>query len=168
MSAEAGPRWVGLRTAAVMAWFAAMFFVAGPWLVLRAEGSDVGEGLARSSLGPRLLAIAVLGMLGWQVADFVKRGRGTPAPFDPPRSFVVEGIYAHSRNPMYLLYTLFLAAEAWLFQSGWLLVYTAGFFGLAHLYVTRIEEPGLRRRFGAPYEAYCESVPRWLRGPAAR
>ena len=25
-----------------------------------------------------------------------------------------------------------------------------------------VEEPGLRRRFGAEYEEYCARVPRWL------
>src|SRR6267154_3718582 len=36
------------------------------------------------------------------VATFVTRGQGTPAPFDPPRKFVVAGPYKFVRNPMYI------------------------------------------------------------------
>jgi protein-S-isoprenylcysteine O-methyltransferase Ste14 len=28
--------------------------------------------------------------------------------------------------------------------------------------VVRVEEPDLRRRYGARYQTYCEQVPRWL------
>jgi protein-S-isoprenylcysteine O-methyltransferase Ste14 len=31
-----------------------------------------------------------------------------------------------------------------------------------HLAVVRVEEPALRRQFGANYGAYCQRVPRWL------
>jgi protein-S-isoprenylcysteine O-methyltransferase Ste14 len=31
-----------------------------------------------------------------------------------------------------------------------------------HLYITRREEPALRRRFGDSYVSYCSQVPRWL------
>ena len=71
-------------------------------------------------------------------------------------------MYARSRNPMYLLYVAFIVSEAWLFASPALLAYAAAFFGLAHLYVVRVEEPGLRRRFGEAYRRYCAEVPRWL------
>ena len=33
---------------------------------------------------------------------------------------------------------------------------------LAQYQVTRIEEPRLRKRFGAAYIEYCRRVPRWL------
>ena len=37
-----------------------------------------------------------------------------------------------------------------------------------HLFVVRLEEPLLRRRFGSAYEAYCQSVRRWLPGRGAK
>lgn len=152
---------VTLKTLGVMAWFSAMFFVLGPYLVLHATGSSFEAGFVRSPFGAKLLAGAILMLLGVQIAHFVRRGQGTPAPFDPPREFVASGIYRRSRNPMYLLYVGLMASEAWLFSSLPLLAYAIGFFGLAHLYVTRVEEPGLRARFGEGYRDYCRDVPRW-------
>ena len=36
------------------------------------------------------------------IAAFALVGKGTPAPFDPPREFVAVGPYRWVRNPMYL------------------------------------------------------------------
>jgi len=35
----------------------------------------------------------------WCIAAFVSFGRGTPAPFDPPRRLVIRGPYRHVRSP---------------------------------------------------------------------
>ena len=35
-------------------------------------------------------------------ADFIRRGRGTPAIYDPPRELVVIGLYRYVRNPQYV------------------------------------------------------------------
>ena len=44
--------------------------------------------------------------------DFAVVGRGTPAPFDPPRELVATGLYRWVRNPMYLSALLLLVGEA--------------------------------------------------------
>ena len=92
----------------------------------------------------------------------IARGRGTPVPLDPPRTLLARGPYRLTRNPMYLLYVAVAAAEALLFRSPALAAYAAALFAVAHLYVTRIEEPRLLERFGADYAAYARRVPRWL------
>lgn len=50
------------------------------------------------------IPIWITGMAGmiWCFLDFTIKGRGTPAPFDPPREFVVTGLYRYVRNPMYV------------------------------------------------------------------
>jgi protein-S-isoprenylcysteine O-methyltransferase Ste14 len=74
--------------------------------------------LADGPLEPRWSVSAVLLMAAGAavmlrcVWDFAWTGRGTPAPFDPPRRLVVRGLYRHVRNPMYLGMALALAGEA--------------------------------------------------------
>lgn len=98
----------------------------------------------------------------WCVLSFAVIGRGTPAPFDPPRRLVVRGPYRYVRNPMYLGATLALAGAALFYLSGALLAYAAVFFLLMFALVVWYEEPTLRQTFGEDYEAYCRKVRRWL------
>ena len=96
------------------------------------------------------------------VGVFVAFGRGTAAPFDPPREFVPVGPYRFVRNPMYI--------GAWLVLAGWglaqrsaaVLLLSLGMLLVFHLFVVVVEEPGLRRRFGRSYEEYTARTRRWL------
>jgi protein-S-isoprenylcysteine O-methyltransferase Ste14 len=97
----------------------------------------------------------------WCIFTFALIGRGTPAPFDPPRRLVIRGPYRFVRNPMYIGAGLALAG-ATLFYGSWpLLSYAGLFFLITHLFVVLYEEPTLRRTFGPEYEAYCRQVRRW-------
>lgn len=96
------------------------------------------------------------------VLTFASSGRGTPAPFDPPRRLVIQGPYRFVRNPMYIGAGLALLGAALFYESLLLLGYTGLFFLITHLFVVRYEEPTLRRNFGQAYETYCRRVRRWL------
>jgi protein-S-isoprenylcysteine O-methyltransferase Ste14 len=98
----------------------------------------------------------------WCVFTFVFIGKGTPAPFDPPRKLVIRGPYRFVRNPMYIGAEMTLAGAALFYESASLLIYAATFFAVAHLLVVAYEERVLRRSFGSAYEAYCRHVRRWL------
>jgi protein-S-isoprenylcysteine O-methyltransferase Ste14 len=95
------------------------------------------------------------------VCAFAFIGKGTPAPFDPPRRLVIRGPYRFVRNPMYFGAALALAGAALFFQSALLFAFVAGFLLVTHLFVVIYEEPTLRRSFGPEYETYCERVHRW-------
>ncbi len=97
----------------------------------------------------------------WCVGAFAWIGKGTPAPFDPPRRLVIRGPYRFVRNPMYMGAGLALAGAALFYKSLPLLAYVAIFLLVAHLFVLVYEEPTLRRTFGPDYEAYCHRVRRW-------
>ena len=97
---------------------------------------------------------------------FLNEGEGTPAPWDPPRKFVVSGPYRHMRNPMLTSVILMILAEAVALSSLGLLGWAVVFFLLNTAYFALLEEPELERRFGAPYRHYKASVPRWM--PRAR
>ncbi|HEU5260140.1 MAG TPA: isoprenylcysteine carboxylmethyltransferase family protein [Gemmatimonadales bacterium] len=124
-------------------------------------------GAPRLDLGPwryaGLLPV-VVGSAGiaWCLRDFSVVGRGTPAPFDPPRQLVVTGPYQYVRNPMYVSALLVLIGEAILLEAPVLLRYAAALFIVVHLFVVFYEEPTLQRTFGESYERYRQSVPRWL------
>jgi protein-S-isoprenylcysteine O-methyltransferase Ste14 len=109
------------------------------------------------------IAIAAAGaaLALWCVLTFAFVGKGTPAPFDPPRRLVVRGPYRHVRNPMYSGAGTALAGAALCYQSLALFGYTGLFLLITHLFVLWYEEPTLRRLFGAEYESYCLHVSRW-------
>ena len=101
-------------------------------------------------------------LLLWCVRDFMVSGKGTLAPWDPPKHLVVVGLYRFVRNPMYVaVLTLLLG---WCLTAGsWLLAGYAIVLAIAfHLRVIFYEEPRLSRQFGAEWTAYSASVRRWL------
>ncbi|HLA98362.1 MAG TPA: isoprenylcysteine carboxylmethyltransferase family protein [Anaerolineales bacterium] len=78
----------------------------------------------------------------------------------------MSGPYRYVRNPMYLSGMILLLGEAIYFRSAFLQVYMGVFSAAFHTFVVRYEEPHLRQRFGAEYERYLASVPRW--GPSVK
>jgi len=95
------------------------------------------------------------------VFTFAFIGKGTPAPFDPPRRLVVRGPYRFVRNPMYIGAAIAVAGAALFYRSLALAAFVAGFLLVTHLFVLLYEEPVLRRAFGPEYQAYCTRVHRW-------
>lgn len=97
----------------------------------------------------------------WCVLTFAIVGKGTPAPFDPPRRLVVSGPYQFVRNPMYIGAGLAVAGTALYYGSSGLWLFTAVFLLIIHLFIIGYEEPTLRRTFGPDYEAYTHHVRRY-------
>lgn len=127
--------------------------------------SEAGVG-APAQIGASQVAGMALGAFGaavaiWCVLSFAVLGRGTPAPFDPPRRLVVRGPYRYVRNPMYLGAGFALAGAALFYEAGALWAYAGGFLVLTHLFVVLYEEPTLRQTFGDDYRTYCRQVNRW-------
>ena len=126
--------------------------------------------LQPSAIGAWQVAGMLLGASGAALAltcilTFVFVGRGTPAPFDPPRRLVVQGPYRLVRNPMYLGAGLALAGAALFYRSIPLLGYAGVFLLITHVFVVLYEEPTLRQTFERDYEAYCRRVGRWWPKP---
>jgi protein-S-isoprenylcysteine O-methyltransferase Ste14 len=116
--------------------------------------------MAGTVVGAAGAALAV-----WCILTFAVVGRGTPAPFDPPRRLVVRGPYRYVRNPMYLGAGLALAGAALFYEAAALWAYAAAFLLLLHLFVIWYEEPTLQRTFGEDYDQYRRQVRRWWPGP---
>jgi protein-S-isoprenylcysteine O-methyltransferase Ste14 len=126
------------------------------------------SGIVRpAGFGLRELAGIVVGAVGgalalWCIAAFAVVGKGTPAPFDPPRKLVVQGPYRYVRNPMYIGAALALSGAAIFYRSIPLLGYLGLFLLATHLFVIWYEEPTLVHLFGDDYQAYRVRVRRWL------
>jgi len=104
------------------------------------------------------VAVALAGVMSF------RRAQTTVNPLKPETSaaLVSTGVYAFSRNPMYLGIVLGLLAWAVYLSSLWSLLGPVVFA----LYITRFqivpEERVLDRLFGAPFTAYKKRVRRWL------
>jgi len=101
-------------------------------------------------------------VLLWSFWNFLRQGRGTPAPIDPPKELVAVGFYRYVRNPMYVGILAMLIGHFLWFGYWNLLMYAVVVFFAFNTFVTYYEEPTLRRNFGAAYEEYCRRVPRWI------
>ena len=96
------------------------------------------------------------------VSLFTDYGKGTPAPYAPPKILVIIGIYKYVRNPMMIGVWSVLLGEAILFFSFWVLIWFLIFFTASILFVTLWEEGDLESRFGESYREYKKKVPRWI------
>jgi protein-S-isoprenylcysteine O-methyltransferase Ste14 len=111
----------------------------------------VGVAISFTGQGLRVIVIGLA---------YIKRG-GRQKAIAADR-LVCEGVFAHSRNPLYL--------GNFLMVSGLILIWNAPLayliilpsFGIALLSIVRAEERFLSRRFGEEYTEYCARVPRFL------
>jgi protein-S-isoprenylcysteine O-methyltransferase Ste14 len=110
--------------------------------------------------GLALLAAGVI-VLVEAFARFVGEGVGTPAPIAPTWRLVVDGPYRYVRNPMYLAVVAVIAGQALALGQAGLLLYATVVGGATAAFAHGYEEPTLRRRFGAQYQAYRRAVPAW-------
>lgn len=77
-------------------------------------------------------------------------------------TLVTRGVFAFSRNPMYLGLVIMLIAEAVWMETYWGIAFAIGF----GVYITRFqiipEERHLREKFGEAFERYCAQTRRWI------
>lgn len=145
---------------ALLAFLALPTIIAGviPWFFLRpAAPRFVGAGVPLIALGVVLLL--------WCVGEFYVAGKGTLAPWDPPRQLVITGPYRYTRNPMYVAVLTILVGWAVCLDIGTNrtpLYYALLMATIFHLRVLLFEEPWAARTFGAAWTDYVARVPRWL------
>jgi protein-S-isoprenylcysteine O-methyltransferase Ste14 len=123
-------------------------------------GSGLGE-LVLQAAGLALLCVGPL-LFGSSLRRFATEGRGTLAPWDPPRRLVVWGPYRYVRNPMISGVVLVLFGEAMVLRSRPHLQWALIFLAINAVYIPLFEEPLLAQRFGESYRNYCRHVPRLL------
>jgi protein-S-isoprenylcysteine O-methyltransferase Ste14 len=145
---------------ALVAFLALPGMVAGlvPWLIV---SSDPRSGAGWFVAGIPVLVLGLCVLL-WCVRDFYVAGKGTLAPWDPPKRLVCVGLYRFVRNPMYVGVLLVVSGWALLSGSPALVAYFVVLAIAFHARVTLYEEQWLARSFPDEWQKYSAAVPRWL------
>ncbi|MES2933981.1 MAG: isoprenylcysteine carboxylmethyltransferase family protein [Pseudomonadota bacterium] len=82
--------------------------------------------------------------------------------FDEPGTLLTNGIFAVSRNPMYLGFSLTLLGGAlWLGSLSALLLW-AGFVVITDRWYIAFEERAMRQKFGDDFDHYVAKTRRWF------
>jgi protein-S-isoprenylcysteine O-methyltransferase Ste14 len=162
----AGDRVTALRHALAIAVFPFTMAVLVPFWLGRRAGlmpalADSAAGQALQAAGLALLAVG-LALFVASLRRFATEGRGTLAPWDPPRELVIRGPYRYVRNPMISGVLLVLLGEALVLRSRTHFLWACTFFAINAVYIPLLEEPDLAQRFGESYREYSRHVPRLL------
>jgi protein-S-isoprenylcysteine O-methyltransferase Ste14 len=107
-----------------------------------------------------LFGVLVLGA----AVNAMRKAETNIPTWEPTLALVTEGVYARSRNPIYLAFIILLTGIGMLFSSDWLMLLLLPFLLVIHFGVIRREEEYLLARFGAPYADYMKRTPRYIWG----
>jgi len=91
------------------------------------------------------------------------RRAGTPFnPHKPASALITDGPYRFSRNPAYVVLTLWYLGAGLLLHNGWILLLSPPLVLVMDRCVIRKEEQHLEAEFGEEYRRYKATVRRWL------
>jgi len=113
----------------------------------------------RIIIGVPLIAIG-LAMAVIARRSFVQAGTNVQ-PWKPSLTLVTGGVFAWTRNPMYVGLTLLLVGLAIALASDWTLVLLVPAALVLHFGVVKREESYLEAKFGEAYRVYKGNVPRY-------
>jgi protein-S-isoprenylcysteine O-methyltransferase Ste14 len=111
------------------------------------------------------LPLMVWGFLQYRLCGKYRmsRGGGGPGPQVPAERLVSSGLYAYTRNPMYLGHIIFLTGLTLTLRSWLAALITLAVAVWFHFRVLA-DEKKLSVKLGPPYVAYTKSVKRWVPG----
>ena len=104
--------------------------------------------------------LAGLLLLLWSLVSFGQSFRVGIDTENPDR-LITSGVFAFSRNPIYVAFALILIGQFLIFSNWIILVYLAAGIWLFHRQVLR-EEDYLKKHYGKEYVEYCNQVRRYL------
>ena len=106
------------------------------------------------------LCLAGLLLLLWSLISFGQSFR-VGIDIEHPDKLVTSGIFAFSRNPIYVAFASILLGQFLIFPNWILFVYLGAGIWLFHRQVLR-EEDYLKKHYGREYLEYCKRVRRYL------
>jgi Phospholipid methyltransferase len=116
-------------------------------------------------INPWFLPLMIWGYLQYRLCGGYrgKRGGGGPGPEVPPDRLVTTGLYAYTRNPMYLGHLIFLIGLTLTLRSWLAALITVAVAVWFHCRV-RADERNLAVKLGQEYVEYTKTVKRWIPG----
>ncbi|OBK19406.1 methyltransferase family protein [Mycobacterium asiaticum] len=138
-------------------YFYTIFAVAFGWPVLTSERFFHSAAVAWIGVACCAIAIVIL------VLSLVSFGRSfrVGIDVDRPGGLVTSGIFAVSRNPIYVAFFLFMVGQLLVFPNWVPLVYLFAATWLFHRQVLR-EEDFMRQHYGQQFVDYCRRVRRYV------
>ncbi len=107
-----------------------------------------------------LVCLAGLLVILWSLISFGQSFRvGIDA--EHPDKLITTGIFAFSRNPIYVAFAIILLGQFLIFSNWILLIYLIAAVWLFHRQVLR-EEGYLKQHYGQEYADYCKRVRRYI------
>ena len=85
-----------------------------------------------------------------------------PIPTSDTNRIIKTGIFAYTRNPIYLALVLFQFSMFLVFENVMYILSSLGIFIWLNNYVIKAEEDYLKNKFGDEFDHYCGAVKRWL------
>jgi protein-S-isoprenylcysteine O-methyltransferase Ste14 len=111
-------------------------------------------------------AIVLVSGLAFGASGFMAFGRARttidPVNLESASVLVTKGVFRISRNPMYVGFTLILAAWAMFLAAPWTIFGVVGFVLFIWKFQILPEERVMKAKFGQPYEEYVRRVRRWI------
>lgn len=104
--------------------------------------------------------LAGLLLLLWSLISFGQSFR-VGIDIEHPDKLITNGVFAFSRNPIYVAFASILLGQFLIFPNWILLVYLGAGIWLFHRQVLR-EEDYLKQHYGSEYLEYCKRVRRYL------
>ena len=119
---------------------------------------------------PLIYLINLIGIIGLLISigiflsgfNIFKSYNENPNPTSTSKVLIKTGIFAYTRNPIYLSFIIFFISMFLIFEN---VAYILTAFGLSiwiHYWIIRLEENYLQNLFSDEFLSYRRSVKRWL------
>jgi protein-S-isoprenylcysteine O-methyltransferase Ste14 len=107
-----------------------------------------------------LFCLAGLLFFLWSLVSFGRSFR-VGIDINHPDKLITTGVFAFSRNPIYVAFEFILIGQFLIFSNWVLLVYIGAAIWLFHRQILR-EEEYLKKHYGQEYSEYCHKVRRYF------
>ena len=119
---------------------------------------------------PLIYAFKLMGILGLISSTFIfisgfnmfKSYDENPLPTSTTNRIIKTGIFAYSRNPIYLAIVMFFLSMFLVFENVMYFLSAIGLAAWLHNYVIQSEENFLLDKFPDEYDRYMNAVKRWI------